>query len=331
MRFRSALFLSAFLSLGAVHCSGSTPAPETPDNPPPLDDDAEGSGGGAAAPSSSKVKEGADAIQAQDFARAKALLEAAVAENPKDPQAQYYLGVAVEGLGDAKGAAEKYEAALALDPKLIEASVNLSGVLLDLENAEGALAAAERGLKSSPRNAALLRNRAVALDATGGKDAAKAFQAALEAAPNDNEVRYLYAESLARTGDPAGATKEAKPLVQSDDVAVLASVGRLLGKLKAYDDCVAALDKAIGKQDVAELRVQRGLCKHGKKDDAGAGADFTAATTKDPTFAPGFYYLGQHLRAKGDKKGAKAALAKAAELDKGKLGEAAKKELGELK
>ena len=80
-----------------------------------------------------------------------------------------------------------------------------------------------------------------------------------------------------------------------------------------------------------ELRVQRGICKHGKKDEPGAGADFTAATTKDPTFAPGYYYLGQHLRGKGDKKGAKAALTKAAELDKGKLGEAARSELAELK
>ena len=329
MRFRSALFLSALLSLGAVHCGGSAPAPETPDNPPPLDDDNEG--GGAVAPSSSKVKEATDAIQAQDFAGAKALLEAAIAENPKDPQAHFYLGVALEGLGDAKGAAGKYEAALALDPKLTEASTNLSGVLLDLNDAAGSLAAADRGLKAAPKSAALLRNRAVALDATDSKDALPAFKAALDAASGDNEIRVLYAEALARSGDTAGAAREAKPLTASDDVAVLATAGRLLGKLKAFDDCIAAFDKAISKQDVAELRVGRGMCKHGKKDEAGAGADFTAATTKDPNFAPGFYYLGQHLRGKGDKKGAKAALTKAAELDKGKLGEAAKSEIAEMK
>jgi Tfp pilus assembly protein PilF len=331
MRIRSSAFwVSVLLSLGTVHCGGSAPAPETPDNPPPLDDDSEGAGG-AAVPSSSKVKEATDAIQAQDFAKAKTLLEAAIAESPKDPQAHFYLGVALEGLGDSKGAAEKYEAALALDPKLTEASTNLSGVLLDLNDAAGALAAADRGLKTAPKSPSLLRNRAVALDAADSKEALPAFKAALDAASGDNEVRILYAEALARSGDMAGAAKEAKPLVSSDDVAVLASAGRLLGKLKAFDDCIAAFDKAITKQDVPELRVQRGICKHGKKDEAGAGADFTAATTKDPTFAPGFYYLGQHLRGKGDKKGAKAALTKAAELDKGKLGEAAKSELAELK
>jgi Flp pilus assembly protein TadD len=328
------LVLSAVLSLTTIHCGGSAPEPEHPaSEPPPLDDDGPDEGAGAAAPaSSSKVKEATDAIQAGDFAKAKTLLEAATAESPKDPQAAFYLGVALEGLGEAKPAAEQYKKTLALDSKLTEASTNLSAVLLDAGDADGALAAADGGLKTSPKSPALLKNRAVALSAKGSKDAAPAFRAALEVASGDNELRYLYADALAQSGDAAGAAKEAKPLVVSDDVAVLASAGRLLGKLKAFDDCVAAFDKAIGKKDVAELRVQRGICKHGKKDEAGAESDFVAATKAEPTFAPGFYYLGQHLRGKGDKRGAKAALAKAAELDpKGGVGAAAKKALSELK
>jgi Tfp pilus assembly protein PilF len=120
--------------------------------------------------------------------------------------------------------------------------------------------------------------------------------------------------------------------VSSDDVAVLASVGRLLGKLKAFDECIAALDNAIAKKDAAELHVDRGLCRHGKKDEKGAAQDFEAAVAADPKFAPAHFYLAQNKRDAGDKKGAKTEFEKAASLDpNGKLGAAAKKELGELK
>jgi Flp pilus assembly protein TadD len=335
----SALHLVTAIAFAAIAqtvlagCGGSEPPAQTAADPPPLDDDdAPSSGGGAAAQASSgKVKEGMDAIQAGDFAKAKTVLEEASKENPKDPQAAFYLGVAVEGLGDGKGAVKEYRRALSLDPKLVEASTNLSGVLLDQEDAKGALEAAEAGLKVAPKNPALLRNKAVAMDASGSKDAPAAFKAALAAAPKDGEIRYLYGESQARTGDAEGAVKTLSPLTESDDVAVLASTGRLLGKLKAFDGCIAALDRAVSKKDVAELRVQRGICKHGKKDDKAAEADFVAATTADPKFAPAHYYLGQQKLADGDKKAAKAELQKAAELDTGALGQAAKKALAEIK
>ncbi|HVW26252.1 MAG TPA: tetratricopeptide repeat protein [Polyangiaceae bacterium] len=323
--------VAGFVASVMFGCSSGTPPAQAPSSEPPsLADDDQAA---AAAPaSSSKVKEGIDAIQAQDFAKAKAVLEEAVKETPKDPQASFYLGVADEALGDGKGAAEQYRHALELDPKLTEASTNLSGVLLDQGDATGALAAADAGLKVAPKSPSLLRNRAVALDQTGSKDAVAAFKAAVDAAPNDKEVQYLYAEALAKSGDQDKAVAELKPLLGSDDVAVLASAGRLFGKMKDFDDCVAALDKAISSKDVAELRVERGLCKHGKKDEKGAEDDFNAAVKADPNSAPAHYYLGQSKRAHGDKKGAKAELTKAAELDpSGGLGAKAKKELAALK
>ena len=334
MRFAGFLGLSV-IALGlSTACGGgsSSSPPTTADNPPPLDDDDSGGGGAPAPASSGKVKEGMDAIQAGDFAKAKEVLEQAAKDNPKDPQAAYYLGVSVEGLGDGKTAAGHYKKALELDPKLTEASINLSGVLLDSNDVEGALAAVNAGLKSAPKNPSLLRNKAVVLDASGSKDAVAAFKAAVAAAPNDKEIHYLYAEALARSGDKTAALAELKPLASSDDIAVLASVGRLFGKLKAFDECVSALDNAIAKKDAAELRVDRGLCKHGKKDDKGAGADFEAAVAADAKFAPAHFYLAQNKRDAGDKKGAKAEFEKAASLDPGgKLGAAAKKELSELK
>jgi Tfp pilus assembly protein PilF len=320
------------MALGVSACASGTPPADDASKPPPALDDEEDGLAAAAPASSPKVKEGTDALQAQDFAKAKGLLEAAAQESPKDPQAAFYLGVAVEGLGDPKGAADHYRHALELDPKLTEASENLSGVLLDQGDAAGALAAAEAGLKTAPKSASLRRNRAVALDQAGSKDAVAAFKDAVEAAPNDKEVHYLYADAMARAGNEAGAIAELKPLVASDDVGVLASAGRLLGKLKAFDECIAALDKVISAKDVAELRVRRGVCKRGKKDDKGAEADFNAAIQADAKIAAAHYHLGQIKREHGDKKVAKVELTKAAELDpSGGIGVAAKKALAELK
>lgn len=319
------------LVLLAACGGGSAPPPSDPHDPPLEGDEAGGSSAAAAAPSA-KVKEGMDAIQAGDFAKAKTILQAAVSESPKDPQAVFYFGVALEGSGDGKGAIEQYKKALSLDPKLTEASANLSGALLDQGDAAGALAAADHGLKSAPKSPDLLRNKAAALDAAGSKDAPGAFRAAMAASPKDESLRYLYAESLARTGDSAKALTELEGLAGSEDIAVLASAARLLGKLKAFDKCISVLDRAIGKQKAAELFVDRGLCRHGGKDDKGARGDFEAAIKVDAKFAPAHYYLGQQLRGSGDTKGAKAELQKAADLDaNGALGAAAKKQLDELK
>ena len=48
------------------------------------------------------------------------------------------------------------------------------------------------------------------------------------------------------------------------------------GRLKAFPDCVAALDKAIKLKDSADLHTRRGVCRHGFNDDAGGSTYFLA-------------------------------------------------------
>jgi tetratricopeptide (TPR) repeat protein len=319
------------LAILVAACGGPPPA-KNPEPDPPLDDEPGAVEGPAVEPSSAKVKQGMDAIQTGDFEAAKTLLSEAVDETPNDPQAAFYLGVALESLEDLEGAAASYEKAVELDPRLVEARINLSGVLLDSGDATRALQVADGGLKVEPKNAPLLLNRAAALDVQGNeKEAVSAYAAAVEAAPNNARAHYLFAEVLAKSGKEDRAKAELAKAAKSDEIDVLASTGRLFGRLKAFDDCVAALDRAIEKEKLAELIVQRGVCRHGKKDDAGAKADYEAAIATDPKFAPAQFYLGQHLKTTGDKKGAKKALEKAVELDPdGGVGKAAKKALKEL-
>ncbi|MCA9591664.1 MAG: tetratricopeptide repeat protein [Myxococcales bacterium] len=310
-------------------CGGGSPPPNTQDTPPPLDDP----GQPAVAPASSaKVKEGRDAIQAGDFEKAKQVLTAAQAETPDDPQAAFFLGVALENLNDAPGATAQYEKALSLDPKLVEASINLSALLLDAGDGKHALEIIDKGLQAKPGEPDLLMNRALALEAGGDKAAAlDAYKKAVDAKPDKLDLRYAYAELLAGAGKSEEAQAELEKVTASDDPKVLAAAANLYGKLGVFAKCVGALDKAIEKQSAPALLVRRGVCRHGLKDDAGAKKDYEAAIASDDKFAPAHFYLGQHLKAAGKKKEAIAELKKAAELggDQG-VGAAAKKALAEL-
>jgi Tfp pilus assembly protein PilF len=313
---RSAPFVLILLGTLALAACGGSPPPPAEAPPPPLD------GPAPSAPaadqtekaSSAKVAQGIDAIKAQDFEKAKSLLTAARAEAPKDPQAAFYLGVALEGLSDTAGATSSYKDALALDPKLTEASVNLSALLLDAKDAAGALSVAEGGLKTTPKQPDLLLNRALALEATGKKDEAlKAYGAAAAAAPDNVDLHIAYAELLTAAKDDKTALEQLRAVSSTEDPKELAKLSQKFGRLHAFADCIAALDKAIKATDTPDLHVRRAVCRHEQKDDAGAVSDYEAALKLDDKFAPAHYYFAQHI-CPTDKKKAAEHFKKAADL-----------------
>ena len=323
---------SLTLALLLCACTGGSPA-KGPDDPPPFDDPKSDGPGPTAPASSAKVKQGMDAIQAGDFAKAKEILSAAVADAPNDPQAAFYLGVALENGGDAKGAREKYEKALSLDGKLVEAAVNLSALLLDANETKPALELVEKALKHAPTHPMLLMNRALALEAAGDAAAALvAYGKAVKAQPDNVELRFAHAELLAGAGKKDEALAELRKAAVGADDKLVPAFATLFGKLGAFADCVSSLDKAIGRKAQADLHTRRGVCRHELKDEPGAKSDYEAALKLDPKYAPAHYYLGMHYKTSGKAKEAQAALEKAVELSGGKgVGEAAKKELEELK
>lgn len=316
--------VAAAAALLALHFGcGSPPPPEAPEavSPEP-----------AESASSSELSEGEQAIGAGDFARAETIFAKLSAGEPKNARAHFYLGVAQQNLGKNAEAVQSYQQAVELAPKLAEAWVNLTAAMLDSGDAAGALPVIERGLAQHPDNPGLLYNRALALGAKGpGAETVAAYKAALDADPANVEIKYGYAEALVAAGPKDQAEKVLAELAQSDSVEVLASIARLYGKLEKFDACISALDKAIAKTQSSELYVGRGLCQHGKKDEEAAFKDFQLAVKADPSYAPAHYYAGMHLKMKGKKAEARAALKKAQELagDKG-VGKAAQKALESL-
>jgi Tfp pilus assembly protein PilF len=321
---RSPKLSFALLQVVLAFACSSPPPPQAPDEAPPsLEDEdrpaAEGSG----------FREGVAAIQAQDFEKASGIFGKITSEQPSNAKAHFYLGVAHQNLGHGEAAIKSYEKALELDPKLTEATVNLTAALLDAGDAARAAPLIERALASDPGNAGLLYNRALAASMLGKKtEAVSAYRAALAADPNNVEIKYGYAEALVAAGSNSQARELLTQLAQSDDVAVLASSARLLGRLEDFDGCILALNRAVERQASAELYVARGLCYHGKKDDVAAFKDFQHGAEKDPSYAPAHYYAGMDLKQRGKKVEARAALKQALQFggDSG-VGKAAKRAL----
>ncbi len=330
---KTAIFTAPLLGSLLLACASSAPPPA---EDPSLDDPAPAGGGGtapAAAPASNAdVEKGMAALEKQDFAGAKTILEAARKNDPKDAQAAFYLGLALEGLGDKAGAVKEYKAAIELDPKLPDPAVNASQLLLDEKDAAGALAVVDGALKNIPKHPDLLLNRAVALETLGKKDEAlAAYGQAAAARPDDASLHAAYGGLLSEAGKSKEAVTELKAAIQSDDPALLASVASVLTKEGAFSDCVQAIEKAMTQKKVPALLVRRGICKAGAKDEKGATADYEAALAMDANFAPAHHYFGILLAAK-DKKKALEHFDKAAAAagDKG-IGPEAKKKAAELR
>jgi Tfp pilus assembly protein PilF len=299
--------------MGLTACSSTQPPPRHPDDPPPFEQQ-----GAAVAASSSEVQAGMDAIQAGDFARAKAVLSEARKDAPKDPQAAFYLGVALSNLAENEAAEASYRAALELDPGLADAAVNLSALLLEAGEAKQALAVSEAGLAKTPNQPDLLQNQALAAEAL--EDAPKAlaaYEKLVQARPDDLSVRYAYAKLLVQAGRKDDAKRAIEPLAKSEDPAMVQVAATVYGQLKEFDTCVKLLSALLDKTPTPDVYVRRGGCKHGAKDNAGAKADYEAALKLEPKFAPAHLYLGLDYREAGDAKRARASLEKAVEFGQG--------------
>lgn len=237
------------------------------------------------------------ALDAGDAAGAKTILESAIKKNPKDADALFYLGVALEKLNDKAGAEQRYKDALTARPDLDSASVNLGALYIDASRFDEALLVSRQGLQKAPKNPALHANLAVALASKNDIGAAtRSFDEAVRLAPNDPMLQVTYAQWLGNWKRPDEATdhlRAARPMAK--DVGVLAAIGHELRLVGAFSDCVPTFDKAIEMKDAAELRAERALCKVGAKDDAGALDDLQTATKKEPNFAPAHFYLANRL------------------------------------
>ena len=315
---KKATFLLLALLLG---CGGAQSQPAQMDNagqtPPKLPP----SMGGGAAPSGGSdmpagsvqnapngdLEKGIAALDRGDVAGAKQSYQEMIKKNPKDGEAYHLAGLIAEKEGKKDLAEKAYKRALELKPDLDASSVNLSAMLIEAEKYDDALAVSRAAIAKHADNAALHSNAALALAGKGDQaGSTKEFDEASRLAPSDPLVLFTYAHWLGtwkQTDAALAKLRAARPLAK-DDVGVLAAIGHEMRGIGAFGDCVPTFDKALAVKDLAELRTERGLCKLGAKDNAGALADLQAAVTKDPSYAPAHFYLAGRMAQAGDLQGA---------------------------
>jgi len=253
----------------------------------------------AATPSNAEVKKGMAALDSGDVAGARTAFEAAVAKNPQDPQAHFYLGITLNQQKDDKGAERELKEALRIMPDLDEASSNLSALYLDQQKWDQAADICKTALVKSKRPE-LHANYAMAL--AGKNDAAGAKKEFEEAAKgNDAMILFTYATYLEKWKEVDAAAEKLRAAAKAapEDPATLASIGFEQKNVGAFGDCVSTLDRAIAKKDNAEIRTYRALCKLGNKDKDGARADLESAVKLDATVPPPHFYLAGRFAESG--------------------------------
>lgn len=335
-RFISVALLSLVVAEG---CGGGSKPASDPGDVVPLDDNhgtSKPAPGATEAASSPEVADAMKAISAKRYDEATSLLDKAIAKNPKDAQAHYYLGVARSSSESASEAELKlaigsFEKAISLDSKLIDAYVNLSAIELAVKDAAGALATAEKGLSHAPKQPDLALNRALALETLGkSAEALSAYGDAVAARPDDFSLKVSYAQLLGQAQKKTEALAQLSAIRECPDPKLLTMGAILALKLEAPADCVALMDRGLKIEQHPGLYVRRGMCRDKLKDAPGATGDFKKAIELDAKFAPAHYYLAGLIKAT-DKAQACKELTLAAELGgSAGIGPSAKKDKAEL-
>jgi len=133
--------------------------------------------------------------RAEDYDRARALLEKAHAQGGRDAALLTVLGYLRDRAGDQDGAAALYERALAIDPSRSEAAVNLGAARAAKGRLDQAIPLWEDAARRSPGLEAAWIKLATAYLAAGRKDEARqAVQSCLEYHPDSPLAREILAE-----------------------------------------------------------------------------------------------------------------------------------------
>ena len=316
-----------------------TPPPSLIADPPPTDDGLPpGAGQG-------DLDRADTLLQNERWEEALPYAEKALAAQPANGAAHFYVALAKYRLGDVAAAERGFLAALdneagAPDDRRVVLATNarayLGEIYLGAEppRAKEAIEVLTPALSAAPDDAVVHELLGFAHRVEGDFGAAaKHYEKAL--ADNDNpDVRFQYADALFEAKKYDAVASELRKLLPaySEDVEKVAFIAHRFAKSKAYEDCIKAFDIAVGlKKNEPSFYLYRGMCRHELGNEDGARTDYTKALEIDARFQPAHYAMGQSwLTSKQRAKAAKA-FEQAVKLGKDTdVGKAAQKKLAEM-
>lgn len=174
-------------------------------------------------------------------------LQKAVELLPSQSRPRFLLGLAQEGSGDLKGAAESFEGAAHLDPKDADALMQLGRIYLKTNRPADAEAKFRAALGVEPQSSEALKGLALSLDAGKKPEAIEAYKAYLAVRPQDSEARSRFVHLLVEQGQTDAALAELEkasaghpPTVEDLKLRADIEIGQ-----KRLDAAIATLKQAV--------------------------------------------------------------------------------------
>jgi tetratricopeptide (TPR) repeat protein len=318
---------------GLVACD--PPRTDGPDpvliaDPPPTED------GRAPGAGTLDLDRGVAYLKKEAYEQAIPHLDKAIASQPDNAVAHYYLALAHESTGKVEEAEKGYKKAIELDDKLVNALVNLAALYLgEPPRPKQAIEVLKKAVAVEGQASDVHQNLAFAyrLDGNHNKAAAEYDQAIK--LKDDPNARLAYADLLFEMGKHDAAATQMRSALPAfkKDLKKVVFLAHRFGKSKAYDDCVSAFTIAIGlNAKEPGFLLHRGLCQHSLKKENEARKDYNRALGIDAKFQPAHYYLGMSYKAA--KKAGKAMFhfKQAEKIDrKSKVGKKATKQIKKMK
>jgi tetratricopeptide (TPR) repeat protein len=149
------------------------------------------------------VEEATELLHEERYKEALYALRDVIKDDPKNPYAYHFLGIALFETSRIEAARDAYRAAVKLAPDYIGSRVSLSHVLRILGDVLGAIAEAEEALRRHPEDGDAMHAAGLAHAARGDKQAARHYlEAFLATGPEletATEVRAILADFEAGT------------------------------------------------------------------------------------------------------------------------------------
>ncbi len=162
----------------------------------------------------SAVEEATELLHEERYREAMVELRRVLQEDPKNPYAYYFLGVAFFEVGELEPSRDAYAACLKLAPKHLGARIALAHVLRQMGDVRGAIREGMAALSQAPGDGEALYALGLAHHARGDDAAARKYlEAFLETNP-ELEVSLETRGLLAQLGGGAG---DAAPDGEDDD------------------------------------------------------------------------------------------------------------------
>lgn len=243
-----------------------------------------------------KVDQAEQALREGDKAKALALLEEVIRENPKATRAQMNVADIKRSDGDYAGAAQAYEAAGSSDPTNFDAHYNAGLMRHVLKQLAEAITDYLKALRLRPDDFQTNMNIATAYYQYGENAQARPFaEKAARLKPNDGAARYtlgaVYA-GLDMNEQAVVEFQQAMELYTDMQPPLLLALGEAYGKLGRYGEMRNTLQALTKQKPSPEAWERLGYSLFKLKDYGSAMDAFNHSLSLDPNYFPALNGIG---------------------------------------